>query len=127
YGEGLYGIPYANGFAGFVFDYQLFEEKGWLIYDIENGQEVLSKGPDGIAGTYDDGQPRNMTEWQQLIDNIASKANTYPFIFNTKYPNYLTNMVDAILAQYSGIDGYKTFINYEGSFTDSDGNTVNVT
>ena len=127
YGEGLYGIPYANGFAGFVFDYQLFEEKGWLFYDMENGQEILSKGPDGVAGTYDDGQPRNMTEWQQLIDNIASKANTYPFIFNTKYPNYLTNMVDAILAQYSGIDGYKTFINYEGSFTDSDGNTVNVT
>lgn len=125
--EGLYALPYGDGFAGFVFDYGLFEEKGWLIYNMVGGEEVLSPGPDKIAGTYDDGQPSNMEEWQAMIDIISSKPNSYPFIYNTKYPNYLTNIVDAIIAQYSGLDGHKTFTSYNGDFKDANGDTVTVT
>ena len=127
YNDGLYAIPYADAFVGFVFDYELFLDNGWLLGEMVDGEYVLTNGPDGQPNTYDDGQPRNMTEWQDMINQIQIKSNTYPFVFTTKYHNYLTSIVDAIMVQYSGLEAYRTFTSFNGTFKDSSGNTVTVT
>jgi len=126
YGEGIYGLPYGDGFSGFIFDHDLFMEKGWLMVDYDNPTE-LSAGPDGKKGTYDDGQPISIEEWEIMLDLISSESYSYPFIYTTQYPSYLTTIVDAILAQYSGLDAYKTFLTYDGDIVDTNGNTITVT
>lgn len=123
YGDGFYAFPYGDSFVGFVFDYQEFYTNGWLIFDAPG---KLSPGPDGDPGTYDDGQPRNMSEWNEIMLAIRS-SGTYPFIHNTKYPDYLTAILDAGVAQYEGAENYRTFYRYDGTYTDGSGNTSTIT
>ena len=123
YGKGLYGLPYGDSFVGPIFDFQEFYDNGWLVFE---SQGKLSPGPDGIYDTYDDGQPRNLEEWNEMILTICS-GGTYPFIHTTKYPDYVTAILNAGVAQYEGIDNYRTFYRYEGNYVDGEGNTVKIT
>lgn len=122
-GEGLYAVPFADSIAGFVFDHDLFESKGWLV---TNG-DSLSVGPDGDAGTYDDGQPANITEWNTMLDKIRAESDSYPFVYTTKYPLYSDSIVYGIMAQYMGLEDFNAFYSYNSSFTDLSGNSVSVT
>lgn len=87
----------------------------------EKGDRIAACGKDGKYGTYDDGQPVNITEWKQLLENICDTSNSYPFVYTSKYTNYVRNGMLAMLAQYAGLEGYETFLNYSGNYTDSTG------
>ena len=119
----LYAIPYGDSFLGLVFDFDLFYDAGWLITD---GMGNLSAGKDGKPGTYDDGQPVNIAEWETMLNKIKNSGNAYPFIYTTKYIGYLDQIIYALVAQYAGLEDYNTFIDYEGSYKDANGQTVTV-
>ncbi len=114
-GEGIYGIPYAIGMAGMVFDFEFFLENGYMLYaktselgavnasgtvakvngdklectlafgNYEVGDKILSAGFDGKYGTYDDGQAQTYAEFNNLMLNILDTPDTYPFIYTTQY------------------------------------------
>ena len=123
-GTGVYGIPYGNAFNGLIFDFDMFLERGWLI--LNNDNSGLSVGPDGLPGTYDDGQPRNMQEFDSMIRKISSDG-AYPFVYTAKYPGYLTPIADALFAQYEGLENYRTFHNYSGEYLKADSTVLNIT
>lgn len=117
--DGIYAVPYGDSFSGLVYDYQLFVDNGWLC--TENGK--LTPGPDGEEGTYDDGQPLNLTEWQQMIDRIVT-SGAYPFIYTSKYLNYCDPVATAAFVQYEGLANYTTFNTYTGDYTSASGSVA---
>lgn len=117
----LYALPYTDSFAGFIFDFELFKENGWLITEADG---KLSAGRDGEYNTYDDGQPTTLEEFaNMLIDIRHDKA--FPFIFTTKYAwAYLPSILDGIIAQYMGKENYKTYSSFDGNYVDASGNII---
>lgn len=113
-GEGLYAVPYGDSFTGFVFDFQLFKDKGWLFTQADGS---LTLGRDGKPNTYDDGQPITVEEWKEMLNKIKNERDTYPFVYNTKSPAYVTSMIDSLFYQYAGEQEYSAFLSYEGEVT----------
>ena len=115
YGDGkggLYAIPLQESVRTFVYDHDLFLAYG-LLYD-ENGNfttsaDAISKGNDGIAGTYDDGHPQTEAQWDAMVkkaDSIFGNAFTY----TGKFGVYTNDLYYSIAAQYDGLD--KFMLNY---------------
>lgn len=91
---GYYAIPYESSIMGFVYDYDLFQEKGWLDYD-------------GIDGT-----PSTMAEFWELLDRIV-EANMIPV---TGFP-YWKGVTSAYMGQYEGFDAAALNYTYDGEYT----------
>lgn len=134
--KGLYGVPLSYSPQHLIFDFDLFKSQGWLIYQKDGngaplrdseGNLILSLGHDGVAGTYDDGQPINITEWEEMLERIKVATNTKAFIYTTKYPFYIEPIVSSLIAQYGGYDEYVSIFSGYGSYKDSNGNNVDVT
>ena len=132
---GIYGVPGTVSPMHLIYDHDLFMEKGWLIYQKnehgaplrdEDGNVILSVGQDGKAGTYDDGQPVNMEEWEEMLNRIKIANNTKAFIFSTKYNFYLEPLIDSLIAQYGGYDVYTSIFKGEGFYYAEDGTKVNI-
>lgn len=158
---GVYGLPYAELFAGMVVNKEVFVKNGWfasadvseksaieqalgctlktatyqmrtvLVRSDVSGTPkysdvILTAGKDGKYGTADDGQPVNMTEWNDMMDSI-SNANYKAFLWSGKYTEYTNHVLSDVLGQYLGEDGMKkwlTFGDEEYTFTDESGNEV---
>ena len=121
--EGIYALPYGDSFTGFVYNHDLFMDRGWLLTDngqwlIQNQGGQLSDGKDDIPGTFDDGHPETIEQWVQLLNLIVASGDTVPFIWSYNYAYAYTNpILYAILAQYEGVDNYQTFMDYEGTYS----------
>lgn len=134
YPDGFYAVPGTVAPFHLIYDHDLFLEKGWLIYQKdsngyirdENGNLVLTVGQDGKAGTYDDGQPVNLAEWEEMLGKIKIANNTKAFIFSTKYNFYLEPLVESLIAQYGGYEGYLSLKQGYGSYYDATGAKVEV-
>ncbi len=133
--DGFYGVPGGNSPMHLIYDHDLFMEKGWYIYQKDengallrddNGELILSVGQDGVAGTYDDGQPVNLAEWEEMLENIKVANNTKAFIFTTKYNFYLEPLIAALIAQYGGYDAYVSLKKGEGFYYAENGSKVDV-
>ena len=133
--KGLYAIPMSACPHGLIFDYQLFEEKGWLIYQKdpqgqnlrdENNKLIPSVGHDGKAGTYDDGQPITEAEWEEMMERISYDSGSKAFLYTTKYDYYLEYILDILIAQFGGERAYNAYNNWNGSYYDENGEIVNV-
>lgn len=123
-----YGIPFSDGFSGFVYDHEIFLQKGYLIGEdgncITSPDQPLSVGRDGVAGTFDDGHPKNMAEYDKMVTKISREMKVY--LWASKFPYYVLPIFDSIVAEYNGEDAY--FINYtlSGTYTEP-GTTTPVT
>lgn len=93
---GYYALPYETSLAGFIYDHDLFEEKGWLDYS-------------GIDGT-----PGTMNEFFDLLDRIVA-ANMIPFTY--KNEDYWGGISSAYLAQYEGPENAALNYTYNGIYT----------
>lgn len=133
--KGLYGVPLSYSPQHLIFDFDLFKSQGWLIYQKDGygapvrdseGNLVLSVGHDGKAGTYDDGQPVDIAEWDEMLERIKVATNTKAFIYTTKYPFYIEPLVTALIAQYGGYDEVISIFSGYGSYTDATGTKVDV-
>ncbi len=161
--SGVYGLPYAELFAGMVVNKEVFVKNGWFtaadvsekaaieqelncslktatyqmrtvlvrsdVTDTPKYSDViLSAGKDGKYGTVDDGQPVNMTEWNDMMDAI-SNANYKAFLWAGKYPEYTNHVLSDVFGQYMGEENMKKWLLFgdeEWSFTDGSGNQVTV-
>ena len=113
YENKFYAMPHNDGIVSMVVDYQLLKDRGWLVKGLDN---EISAGKDGQKGTYDDGLPVDMNEWEQMANAIVG-ASIYPFIVTGQYNFYSQFALDALWAQYDGIDNYIAANTYSGAYT----------
>ena len=113
-----YLLPNTLSPLGLIYDHGRFQANGWLFTDA-NGN--LTVGKDGVAGTYDDGQPQTWTEFNTMLGKItrSSVSNDVFCYMGAKNPGYVNNIMFAYLAQYLGEEQYSWFVD-----KDSHGNTV---
>ena len=74
----------------------------------EQGDVILAPGKDGKYGTYDDGQPVNISEWETMISKIYN-SDVYPFMWSGYADAYLNHIYTALLTQYGGLDDYYVY------------------
>lgn len=121
----VYALPHNEAIQGFVYDHSIFVEKGYLMTEADG--ITLTAGKDGKVGTYDDGQPTTIAEWDMMIQRMVSDG-VYPFFWNGMYAtDYLMSLQEALLAQYIGMDSYLTTWSYDGEYTYADGTKETIT
>ena len=105
-----YMIPYNISPCGLIFDYDRFNENGWLMTD---GAGNVTVGKDGVAGTYDDGLPQTMTEFKSMCEKInASGAKVFLYM-GANHPEYVNNVAYSYLAQTIGEENYEIFYSHD--------------
>jgi ABC-type glycerol-3-phosphate transport system substrate-binding protein len=109
-----YGIPHYQGNFGFIYNIDLFEQKDLFFRDgyetaetedamfVGRGNTVKSVGPDGTAGTYDDGLPVTYDDFYVLLKQIQKKR-VYPIVWTGKYrEQYIDLTFNAVAADVDG-------------------------
>lgn len=111
----LFAIPFSQGVCGVIYDHDLFTQLNLFLTDpsTSNG---LKKGIDGIEGTYDDGLPTTMKEFDSMIDKL-NRASVIPFIYSDLYANdMLMPICDIVWGQYDGKTNYVNTLLFEGEY-----------
>lgn len=124
YEEKIYGVPFSQGMSGIIYDHDLFEDANLLAKDpsTKNG---LTKGTDGIEGTFDDGLPETMEEFVKLCDTIKFDRHYWPFLYTDTVGGGITAPVlETVAGLYEGLESYKTTIVYDGNYTSPSTGTV---
>lgn len=80
---------------------------------------ILTAGKDGRYGTYDDGQPETIQEWETMLNKISIRDGEKAFIWSGKNAPYLDEIFSAVFAQYVGKDAFDTYFDF-----DSDGESL---
>lgn len=116
-----YALPHYMGTMGIVYDIDLFnDEKLYLAADKNNGNngfiirdtDARSNGPDGVAGTNDDGLPATFEEFYALCTYMKEKS-IVPLAWS--HSSYMNKFLDAVYAQNAGYEEY--MLNYTFSGT----------
>lgn len=132
YDGNYYGVPYYANVGGIIYDADLFDEK-YLFFDASgrvgaNKQDIAdgncSTGPDGKLGTFDDGMPNTMKDFEILLKEMRD-TGIIPFSFSGQYWYTRNNAYQAIHASYEGRDDYMLNFSFDG--TDSDPNIGEIT
>lgn len=100
-----YGIPFYDGFYGFIYDVDMFEAKGWFFDEAGNFTKTSkSKGLDGKEGTYDDGMPKTYAQFAKLVDKIRNDADGItPFVWGgSDNEDYFIEALANYWATYEG-------------------------
>lgn len=117
-----YAIPHYEGYYGFTYDADLFDSLGYYMFeDGEFGAHAdsngLSVGPDGVAGTYDDGLPKTYEDFFAFCKFVNDDGNV-PMIFSGEYQFYIMNAINALITDYNGYDNERLYYTFNGE-TDS--------
>ena len=101
-----YGIPHTQSPTLITYDADLFDKKGYYFgADGKLGKKStdsgLSNGPDGKAGTYDDGLPATYQQFYELCERMT-KQNVAPLIWSGTYPWYTTRFARSVKADFEG-------------------------
>lgn len=100
--------------------------ESYVTYEV--GEVILKAGKDGKFGTYDDGQPQDIDEWDAMVGYICADSGSKPFIYAYGQPDYMDGIVEGVFAQYDGISNYEITYDYDGTYVKpSDGTEVPVT
>ena len=121
-----YMVPFYDGFYGFTYDIELFEDKGFYLDDEgdffgvndEATREAFearkANGPDGKEGTYDDGLPATYEQMIELCDRIVSRG-CIPFCYSGSYPDYVNKAFFSYVADYEGYDNFMLNNSFDGT------------
>ena len=112
-----YALPFYDGFMGFVYDVEMFEDNGFF-FD-ENGNftgdpEQKSAGIDGVSGNWDDGLPKTYAQFNQLVEYIRDEADITPFVYSPKTQDYFRRGMTNWWSDYEGKDYMLRNWNIEG-------------
>ena len=115
-----YGLPHAQSPTLITYDADLFDEYGlYFGADGKLGKKStdsgLSKGPDDLPNTYDDGMPATYAQFYELCDRM-SKRGIDPLIWSGAYPFYSTNFSKSLRADFEGAEAAIAY-NFEGTAT----------
>ena len=121
-----YMLPFYDGFYGFIYDVDLFEQEGFY-YDKdgdflalrdesqrETFEENKSNGPDGLHDTYDDGLPATYEQLIALADQILAKS-CVPFCYSGTYNDYVNKACRSFIADYEGYEQFKMNYTFSGT------------
>lgn len=103
-----YAIPHYDWFSTITYDVDLFDEKT-LFFDTQgnltktSSDEGRGTGPDGVAGTYDDGLPRTYAEFFKLCETMKVRG-VDPIVWSGMYNFYTTEMMAALRGDYEGTE-----------------------
>ena len=127
--EHYYAVPYMLSVPGIIYDADLFNENslyfkkdgsiGANAAAIEAGN--ASDGPDGIAGTSDDGLPATWGDFLTLLERM--RINYIPFTWSENKSYQISRLVNTIWANYEGYDNF--MLNYSLNGTDSNLGDIN--
>lgn len=81
----------------------------------KQGDIILRAGKDGKHGTYDDGQPITMEEWDRMF--LLLKGLGEAVIYSGKILDYTTDILNGVFAQYEGLDNWRLYNTYNGEYT----------
>ena len=109
------------------------EQAGKLVFtssenetNYKTGDVILRAGKDNKFGTYDDGQPITIAEWNTLVNTLKGLGKA--FIYSGKIVDYTTDVFNGIFAQYDGLNAWDTFNSYTGDYTfEGDGEPTEIT
>ncbi len=121
YNGTAYCLPFTDLVIGMVYDYEMFKLNDWFLYD-DNGNKTV--GLDGKPGTYDDGLPVTMEEFDQMVLMISGDRTLDVFNWSGNASAYLTQIVQAVHAQYDGVDNYELYYSYNGNYKDGSGDVL---
>ena len=119
----IYMLPHYQGFRGITYDIDLFEKE--LLYfsdDKDNGNdgfitdlsEPRSKGPDGKAGTYDDGLPATYDDFFKLCAKMKDLGIT-PVIWTGDHQVYFTEFLASLACDYEGLEQSMLNFTFDGT------------
>ena len=124
-----YGIPFYDGFYGFIYDVDMFEGKGWFFDEAGNfTKKNKSTGLDGKAGTYDDGMPKTYAQFGQLVTKIRNDTDGItPFVYGgSDNEGYFIEALANYWSNYEGKENMQRNWSFEGEtdlITGWDGDT----
>ena len=123
----LFAVPFTQGVCGVIYDHDLFTQLNLFLTDSSTANG-LSKGIDGLEGTYDDGLPTTMKEFDSIIQKLT-RASVIPFIYSDLYANsMLVPICDIVWGQYDGKTNYENTLLFNGNYTSpSTGKVTNIT
>lgn len=99
-------------------EYASLVKEGENYYYKTNNNEILSMGPDGTYGTYDDGLPSTYKEFFELCRYMNDVENIKPFLYAGKYvAGYIKYLYNALQANYEGYDQMLRMFDFNGTLT----------
>ena len=117
-----FGMPFFSTPCGAIYDADFFNDKRLYLNkdgvfactqaDVDAGNAGV--GPDGIAGTYDDGMPETYEQFKQLCSTIKTRANGIPFIFDTQHTYQRSYGLNQVWSNYEGANDYMLNYNMDG-------------
>lgn len=116
-----YALPHYMGSMGIVYDIDLFEdERLYFAADKNNGNngfiirddDVRSNGPDGVAGTNDDGLPATFDEFYALCEYMKEKS-IVPLTWSVSA--YMNKLLAGLYAQNAGYEEYMLNYTFNGT------------
>lgn len=118
-------VPYLDCYNGTItYDMDVFEKHG-LYYKADNtlgGKKstgvALGVGPDGVAGTADDGLPRTYDEFFEICKKMKRQYSTTPFIWAGNYLSYLNQVGRSLFVQNIGSAQLNAMLAGEGTLKD---------
>ena len=119
YNNATFALPFFVGWSGFVYDHDIFKSKGFLIGQdgelITSPNATLSVGRDGKPGTYDDGQPVNMTQYNKMVSAIKA-SGMYTYLWSGKFSYYTEPLFWSLFYDYIGKENTDIFNNLSGTY-----------
>lgn len=114
-----YAIPHYEVYGGLIYDVDIFELN--LLYFSQTGgfitalTDTKSNGPDGLAGTLDDGLPATYSDFYTLCNRMLLLDIT-PLVWSGQYASVQTSYVyNALFADYEGRDNFLLNYNFNGT------------
>ena len=117
YNGNYYGIPHYEGYMGISYNIDIFEKE--LCYFKQGGGFITSlsdtkaSGPDGKAGTYDDGLPATMDQFIELCARLKGKGIS-PISWAGDCQFYFTRFLSSLWANEAGADNIKLMYSMDG-------------
>ena len=115
-----YAVPFYETYYSFAYDLDLWDAKSFYVAangGWTNASGDLSAGPDGVAGTDDDGMPATYAEFAKLITRI-SDADVTPFVTAGNAQDYVANYLYQLWADYEGAEQMLLNYTFDGTATD---------
>ena len=134
-----YAIPLFEANVGLTYNVELFENKNLFFREgatadnfteadftdddklgnlfVDENHATRSTGPDGTAGTLDDGLPATHKDFRALIE-MMKFSSVIPFIWNSTDPQYLISLCNDIWATNEGKENFIMNLKMSGNATD---------
>ncbi len=128
-----YALPYFEYYNGLQYNRTVFSEQMALFADdsdasalpykskfsnhtfkFTDNDGVLSKGPDGIKDTEDDGLPASMEELLVLMDYFKNRTDYYPVVVSGACVNYTDGIVAGLWSSLAGQQQMQNYYNSKG-------------